>query len=59
MTKRHLIPYGFVVAFEPVSLLMSRRTDIADTSLSFTLDQTGRIDDVHKDTSQLFKNGEL
>lgn len=59
MKKRHLIPYGFVVSFEPVSLLTARRTDTADTSLSFTLDQIGRMKDIYKTTRQLFKNVEV
>lgn len=43
MKKRHLIPYGFVVSFELVSLFTARRADTADTSPSFTLDQRGEL----------------
>ena len=59
MKKRHLIPCGFVVSCEPVSLLRARRTDTADTSLSFTLDRIGRIKDIYKNTGQLFKDVEV
>ena len=34
---------GFVVVFEPVRLLVSIRTDVVDTSLSFALNQPGKI----------------
>ena len=57
--KRHLTPYGFVVSFEPVSVLTARRADTADTSLSFTLDQIGRIKDIYKNTKPLFENVEV
>lgn len=53
--KRHRIPYGFVVSFEPVSLFTARRTDTADTSLSFTLDQRGRIKDIYKTQDSCLK----
>lgn len=43
MKQRHLIMCGFVVVSEPVRLLMSIRTDVVDTSLSFTLNQPGKI----------------